>query len=84
MRRVLVVGGAGYIGSHVCKYLAEKNIETVVFDNLTTGYREAVQWSELEIGDIRDADHLIKVLKTYSITEVVHCAALTSVSPDIS
>lgn len=44
---VLICGGAGYIGSHISKKLAEKGYQTVVFDNLSRGHREAVKWGHL-------------------------------------
>jgi len=44
MARILVTGGAGYIGSHVCKELSEYGFEAVAFDNLSTGHRELVKW----------------------------------------
>ena len=50
--KVLVLGGAGYIGSHICKQLFQKGHEVVVFDNLSTGHSEAVKWGELVVGDI--------------------------------
>lgn len=50
--KVLVLGGAGYIGSHICKQLHLKGHEVVVFDNLSTGHAEAVKWGELVVGDI--------------------------------
>ena len=50
--RVLVVGGAGYIGSHICKALAERGDEPIVFDNLSTGHEHAVMWGPLFRGDV--------------------------------
>lgn len=44
---ILVVGGAGYIGSHMCKYLYQKGYNPVVLDNLVYGHREAVKWGPL-------------------------------------
>jgi UDP-glucose 4-epimerase len=49
---VLVLGGAGYIGSHMCKLLSTQGHQVVVFDNLSTGHREAVKWGPLIVGDI--------------------------------
>ena len=48
-KKVLVTGGAGYIGSHVVKALGKEGYEVVVFDNLSTGYREAVTCGELVV-----------------------------------
>ena len=50
--RVLVTGGAGYIGSHTCKELARSGHEPVVYDNLSTGRRELARWGAFVHGDI--------------------------------
>ena len=50
MKRVLVSGGAGYIGSHACKKLARHGIEPIVYDSLVTGHRRAVKWGPLVVG----------------------------------
>jgi UDP-arabinose 4-epimerase len=52
--KVLVTGGAGYIGSHTCKALAGAGYEPVVLDNLSTGHRWAVKWGPLVVADIAD------------------------------
>jgi UDP-glucose 4-epimerase len=61
--KVLVLGGAGYIGSHICKALSLLNHESVVVDNLSTGHREAVRWSQFIEADILDPDALITILQ---------------------
>jgi len=61
--KVLVLGGAGYIGSHICKALALMNHQTVVLDNLSTGHREAVRWSQFIEADILDAEALLSILQ---------------------
>lgn len=61
--KVLVVGGAGYIGSHACKALALMNHETVVVDNLSTGHLEAVRWSRFIKADILDSTVLVNILQ---------------------
>ena len=53
---VLVTGGAGYIGSHINKLLAREGYETVVFDNLIYGHREAVKWGTFIEGDLKNVD----------------------------
>jgi UDP-arabinose 4-epimerase len=72
---VLVAGGAGYIGSHVCKALAAAGCTPVSFDNLVSGHAWAVKWGPLVKGDIADTGLLAQVLRTYNIQAVVHLAA---------
>lgn len=55
MSHILITGGAGYVGSHCAKALADAGHEGIVFDNLSTGHRAAVRWSQFVHGDIRDA-----------------------------
>jgi UDP-glucose-4-epimerase GalE len=73
--KVLVTGGAGYIGSHACKALAAKGIEPVVYDSLVRGHRGAVKWGPLEQGDIGDAARLRAVLDHYEPAAIMHFAA---------
>ena len=61
--RVLVTGGAGYIGSVVGERLVAEGYEVVVFDNLSTGWREAVRFGPLEEGDLMDRARLDEVMK---------------------
>lgn len=74
--KLLVCGGAGYIGSHMVKRLLENNIEPVVADNLATGHRKAVP-AEVSFyqGDIRDGAFLDKIFQENSIDGVIHFAA---------
>ena len=51
-QKVLVTGGAGYIGSHACKALQQSGFIPVTFDNLVTGWRDAVKFGPLELGDL--------------------------------
>jgi UDP-arabinose 4-epimerase len=76
---VLVTGGAGYVGSHVCKALDRAGFLPVAFDNLATGHRWAVKWGPLEEGDVRDGYRLETVLRRYRATAVLHFAALSLV-----
>lgn len=78
---VLVIGGAGYIGSHAAFLLKQAGYPVVVYDNLSTGHIQAVQRLEvpLEIGDIRDAARLGAVLDRHRIGAVMHFAALALV-----
>lgn len=73
--KVLVTGGAGYIGSHTCKALAAAGHTPVVFDNLSTGHRWAVKWGPLVVGDIQDGRAVEAAIDTHGIEAVVHFAA---------
>lgn len=75
MKNILVVGGAGYIGSHRCLDLHDKGFQPVVYDNLSNGHREFVKWGSFEEGDIRDTGRLASVLARYSPDVIVHFAA---------
>ncbi|KZX82273.1 UDP-glucose 4-epimerase GalE [Oleiphilus sp. HI0009] len=73
--KVLVTGGAGYIGSHVVKQLGEAGYDIVVFDNLSTGYEWAVTYGELVIGDVGDFDRLDALFAEHKFEAVLHFAA---------
>lgn len=77
--RVLVTGGAGYIGSHACKALAKAGFEPVAFDNLSTGWREAVKYGPLVQGDLMDRASIDAALAQYKPVAVMHFAALSLV-----
>jgi UDP-arabinose 4-epimerase len=81
--RILVTGGAGYIGSHTAKALAEAGHEPVVLDNLSVGNRDAVRWGPLEEGDISDERLLRRVVKQHRIDAVAHFAAHAYVGESI-
>jgi len=72
---VLVTGGAGYIGSHTAKFLAQAGIEPVVLDNLSAGHLWAVRWGPFVQGDLEDIDLLREVMRAYQIQAVMHFAA---------
>jgi UDP-arabinose 4-epimerase len=72
---VLVVGGAGYIGSHVCKALAASGMLPVTYDNLSRGHRWAVRWGPLEIGDLADPKGLEAVFRRHRPAAVMHFAS---------
>lgn len=78
-RKVLVTGGAGYIGSHAAKALTARGFIPVTFDNLVHGHRWAVQWGPFVEGDIRDRAKLIDTIRRYQITDVLHFAAFAYV-----
>ncbi|MAK65150.1 MAG: UDP-glucose 4-epimerase GalE [Maricaulis sp.] len=73
--RVLIVGGAGYIGSHVCKALAARGDEPIVFDNLSRGHEHAVRWGPLFKGDIQNRADLDAAFVQYQPEAVMHFAA---------
>lgn len=75
MMRVLVTGGAGYIGSQTAKALSKAGHESVVLDNLATGHRETVKWGPFIEGDVGDKALLEKVIKEHRIEAVLHFAA---------
>lgn len=72
---VLVCGGAGYIGSHINKQLHREGYDTVVFDNLVYGHREAVKWGCFEQGDLKNPEDIERIFQKYSIEAVFHFAA---------
>lgn len=71
--RILVTGGAGYIGSHAIRQLARHGYEPVVFDNLSTGRRFLAEGFELVVGDLRDRERLASAL--HRVDAVMHLAA---------
>ena len=76
---VLVTGGAGYVGSHVCKALHRAGLLPVTLDNLATGHRWAVKWGPLEVGDIRNQDFVAETIARHKVTAVLHFAAASLV-----
>lgn len=76
---VLVTGGAGYIGSHACKALAQAGYLPVTYDNLSTGNRWAVRWGPLELGDIQDGSRVREALRRHAPVAIMHFAALALV-----
>jgi UDP-arabinose 4-epimerase len=83
-KSVLVTGGAGYIGSHACKFLARAGYRPVVFDSLSRGHREAVRWGPLIEGDLSDRGKLVAALKEHQISAVMHFAAFAYVGESVS
>jgi len=73
--KVLVTGGAGYIGSHVVKQLGEAGHDIVVYDNLSTGYEWAVTYGQLIVGDVGDFEKLDQVFTEHNFEAVLHFAA---------
>jgi len=73
--RVLVTGGAGYIGSHTAKALTQAGFEPVVLDDFSMGHRWAVQWGPVVEGDLADAKLIREVITAYNVRAVIHFAA---------
>ena len=72
---ILIIGGAGYIGSHTVKYFIEQNEDVIIVDNLLTGHKEAVLSDKFYNYDIRDKENLDKIFKENDIEAVIHFAA---------
>lgn len=81
---ILVIGGAGYIGSQCCKAFAASGWRVVVFDNLSTGWRDFVQWGELIEGDILDQGALEAAFEKVRPVAVAHFAALANVGESVA
>ncbi|MEW5908490.1 MAG: UDP-glucose 4-epimerase GalE [Thermodesulfobacteriota bacterium] len=83
--KVLVVGGAGYIGSFMVRLLEEKGIEPIVFDNLSTGHRSAVAPSTMFVrGDLSDQRRIRQVLSSISVDAIMHFASFIEVGESVS
>ena len=81
--KVLVTGGAGYIGSHTCKALARAGCEVTVYDNLCTGFRDLVRWGDFIHGDIRDLAALRAALRRVRPEGVIHFASSIAVGESV-
>lgn len=82
--KVLITGGAGYIGSHCNRYFAEKGVETVVLDDLSSGHREAVTDGRFVEGDFGDRGLLDKVLGAEKFDGIIHFAAFIDVAESVA
>ncbi|HZZ71174.1 MAG TPA: UDP-glucose 4-epimerase GalE [Pirellulales bacterium] len=82
--RILVTGGAGYIGSHATRLLERAGHDVWVFDNLVLGHRRAVDSRRLIVGDLLDRPSLTKVLHDHQIEAVLHFAAFSQVPESVS
>ncbi|WP_050528502.1 UDP-glucose 4-epimerase GalE [Pseudorhodobacter aquimaris] len=83
-KHILVTGGAGYIGSHACKALKAAGYVPVTFDNLATGWQEAVKFGPFEQGDLLDRARLDEVFAKWSPVAVMHFAALSQVGEAVA
>ena len=84
MSRILVTGGAGYIGSHTVQQLLRDGHDVTVYDNMSQGHRAAVPEDRLVVGDLADTDHLDQVLLGRRIEAVIHFAAFTYVGESVT
>src|SRR5690349_16353631 len=80
---ILVVGGAGYVGSHVCKELLEAGLTPVVYDDLSTGHSWAVRFGPLIQGQIEDEAMLLETFQRVQPKAVIHLASLINVRDSI-
>lgn len=81
---VLVTGGAGYVGSHTCKALAQAGYCPVTLDNLSRGNRSAVRWGPFEEADLRDATAVARIFDAYRPSAVIHLAAFAYVGESVA
>ena len=81
--KVLVTGGAGYIGSHIVKALGEKGHDIVVYDNLSYGHDWALLYGKLRKGDLADKEYLYSVFEEERFDAVIHMAALILVDESV-
>ena len=84
MKYVLVTGGAGYIGSYICKLFYDKGYIPVTFDNLSLGNKWSVKWGPLEVGELCSENDLQKLFEKYNFIGVIHLAALSNVSESVN
>lgn len=83
MKNILVMGGAGYIGSHTVKHLVENGYNVIVADNLSMGHREAIKTDKFELADLMDKESLRVVFKKYPIDTVINFAGFIAVGESV-
>lgn len=82
--KVLVLGGAGYVGSHCCRAFAEAGWDVTVFDNLSTGWRDLVRWGDLIQGDLNNPADIEAAFNTVKPDAVAHFAASSLVGESVT
>lgn len=80
---ILIAGGAGYIGSHMNKYLSERGIDTIVYDSLVRGNLSSVKWGKFVLGDLLDIQQLNLLFDTYKIDAVINFAGYIQVGESV-
>ncbi|MDT0681559.1 UDP-glucose 4-epimerase GalE [Roseicyclus sp. F158] len=83
MGKILVTGGAGYVGAHACKALSRAGHTPITFDNYSTGWRDAVRFGPAEEGDLMDRARLDEVFAAHAPDAVMHFAALSQVGESV-
>ncbi len=83
-KTVLVTGGAGFIGSHVCKALAKDGFMPITFDDLVHGHRDNVRWGPLEVGDLRNPEAVRGAFKIWNPIAVVHMAGYIAAGESVA
>ena len=83
MKKILVTGGAGYIGAHTCKLLSAKGYDPISIDNLSTGHADFVKWGELIIEDVKNTDLIEKIINKIKPIAVIHFAASAYVGESV-
>ena len=82
-KNLFIIGGAGYIGSHMVKYASLANYNVITIDNLSTGHRDAIKYGEFEFCDIRDEKRLDFLFKKYQPSAVMHFGAYSIVGESV-
>jgi len=83
-RAVLVAGGAGFVGAHMCKALARAGYLPIVLDNLSTGHRDFVRWGPLVQADLRETARVAETIRGHACVAVLHFAACAYVGESVS
>lgn len=86
MAKILITGGAGYIGSHTVRLMSEKGYELIVLDNLVYGHREAILTKDVElvVGDLGDIELVSRLFEYHDIEAVIHFAAYAFVGESVT
>src|ERR671914_826028 len=81
--KILVTGGAGYIGSHTCKALKRAGYEPITLDNLSLGHRDFVRWGPMVVADISDTAAVRDACRDHQVIAAIHFAAYAAVAESI-